>query len=56
MTDRLSRLAELFVHGANVQDGQIVLVSARDRPRGAGACDRRAGLEPREKQVGSRRK
>jgi aminopeptidase len=28
MTDRLTRLAELAVHGANVQEGQIVLVSA----------------------------
>ena len=28
MTDRLSRLAELSVHGANVQEGQIVLVDA----------------------------
>ena len=28
MTDRLIRLAELSVHGANMHDGQIVLVSA----------------------------
>jgi aminopeptidase len=28
MTDRVSRLAELSVHGANVQEGQIVLVGA----------------------------
>src|SRR5438105_11978677 len=28
MTDRLTRLAELSVHGANVQEGQIVLVGA----------------------------
>src|SRR5438552_11020175 len=28
MTDRLTRLAELSVHGANVQKGQIVLVGA----------------------------
>lgn len=28
MTDRLSGLAELSVHGANVQKGQIVLVQA----------------------------
>ena len=28
MTDRFARLAELSVHGANVQEGQIVLVNA----------------------------
>ena len=28
MTDRLTRLAELSVHGANVQEGQIVVVAA----------------------------
>ena len=28
MTDRLNRLAELSIHGANVQDRAIVLVSA----------------------------
>jgi aminopeptidase len=28
MTDRLTRLAELSIHGANVQEGQIVLVGA----------------------------
>ena len=28
MTDRLTRLAELSVHGANVQEGQIVMVDA----------------------------
>lgn len=28
MTDRFTRLAELSVHGANVQEGQIVLLSA----------------------------
>ncbi len=28
MTDRLTRLAELSVHGANVQEGQIVMVGA----------------------------
>ena len=28
MTDLLTRLAELSVHGANVQEGQIVMVDA----------------------------
>jgi leucyl aminopeptidase (aminopeptidase T) len=28
MTDRLTRLAEFCVHGANVQEGQIVMVDA----------------------------
>src|ERR1700756_2193423 len=28
MTDRLQRLAELSVHGANVQPGQIVMITA----------------------------
>ena len=28
MTGRFTRLAELSVHGANVQEGQIVLVGA----------------------------
>jgi hypothetical protein len=28
MTDRLTRLAEVSIHGANVQEGQIVLVGA----------------------------
>jgi hypothetical protein len=35
-----SRLAELAVHGANVQNGQIVLVQAEIGLEGAGACDR----------------
>ena len=31
MADRLERLAELAVHGANVQPGQVLMITARDR-------------------------
>ena len=35
------------MHGANVQPGQIVLVTRRARPGGARARDRRGGLRAR---------
>ena len=38
------RLAELAVHGANVQPGQVVLVTRRARPGGAGARGRGGGV------------
>src|SRR5438552_12773460 len=56
MTDRLTRLAELSVHGANVQEGQIVLVGAEigleEQARATAAAAYKRGARSEERRVG----